>query len=149
MQVAFIRTHNRIVDRLRADGVDEGDVFEEARRTATWHYQWVILTEFLPLLVGQSWWASCSTAAGRCSGPEEDPYIPFEFADAAYRYGHSQIRDTYRVNRDFGPVPVFPDLMGFGAVPVGRTSTGRSSSTCPGTNPRSAPRRSTARLPAA
>ena len=52
MQVAFIRTHNRIVDRLRADGVDEGDVFEEARRTATWHYQWVILTEFLPLLVG-------------------------------------------------------------------------------------------------
>ena len=45
MQVAFIRTHNRIVDRLRADGVDEGDVFEEARRTATWHYQWVILNE--------------------------------------------------------------------------------------------------------
>ena len=53
--------------------------------------------------------------------PEEAPYIPFEFADAAYRYGHSQIRDTYRVNRDFGPVPVFPDLMGFGAVPLGRT----------------------------
>ena len=45
MQVAFIRTHNRIVDRLRADGVDESDVFEEARRTATWHYQWVILNE--------------------------------------------------------------------------------------------------------
>ena len=50
--------------------------------------------------------------------PGDDPFIPFEFADAAYRYGHSQVRDAYRVNREFGPVPVFPDLMGFGAVPV-------------------------------
>jgi hypothetical protein len=50
--------------------------------------------------------------------PQDAPYIPFEFADAAYRYGHSQVRDTYRVNRDFGPVPVFPDLIGFGAVPL-------------------------------
>ena len=57
-------------------------------------------------------------AARRCSSPGDDPFIPFEFADAAYRYGHSQVRDAYRVNRHFGPVPVFPDLMGFGAVPV-------------------------------
>jgi hypothetical protein len=45
-----------------------------------------------------------------------EPYIPFEFADAAYRYGHAQIRDRYQVNEHFGPVPVFPDLMGFGPV---------------------------------
>ena len=45
-----------------------------------------------------------------------DPSIPFEFADAAYRYGHAQIRDRYQVNDGFGPYPVFPDLMGFGPV---------------------------------
>ena len=121
MQVAFIRTHNRIVDRLRADGVAESDVFEEARRTATWHYQWVILTEFLPLLVGHEVVGELLEGGWTLLRPEEAPYIPFEFADAAYRYGHSQVRDTYRVNRDFGPVPVFPDLMGFGAVPLERT----------------------------
>jgi hypothetical protein len=120
MQVAFIRTHNRIVDRLRTDGVPESDVFEEARRTATWHYQWVILTEFLPLLVGEDVVSELLQGGWTLLRPEEAPYIPFEFADAAYRYGHSQIRDTYRVNRDFGPVPVFPDLMGFGAVPLER-----------------------------
>jgi Animal haem peroxidase len=32
MQVAFIRAHNRLVDRLREDGVPEPDVFDEARR---------------------------------------------------------------------------------------------------------------------
>ena len=52
MQVAFIALHNRLVDRLRDDGVAEADVFEEARRATTWHYQHVILREFLPGLIG-------------------------------------------------------------------------------------------------
>jgi heme peroxidase len=120
MQLAFIRAHNRIVDRLRADGVAEDDLFEEARRNATWHYQWVILREFLPLLVGPAVVGEVLEGGWKLLPPEEAPYLPFEFADAAYRYGHSQIRDSYRVNRGFGPVPVFPDLMGFGAVPLER-----------------------------
>ncbi len=118
MQVGFIRTHNRIVDRLREDGVEEVAVFEDARRATTWHYQWVILREFLPLLIGPELVDELLNRGGTLFKPGDDPYIPFEFADAAYRYGHSQIRDTYRVNRQFGPVPVFPDLIGFGAVPV-------------------------------
>jgi len=117
MLVAFIKLHNRLVDRLRDDGAD--DVFEEARRSATWHYQHVILREFLPGLIGAE-----LTAALLQDGPQLyhvdrfDPYIPFEFADAAYRYGHAQIRPRYQVNEDFGPVPLFPDLMGFGPVPA-------------------------------
>jgi hypothetical protein len=73
----------------------------------------VILREFLPGLIGTD-----LTAALLAGGPRRDggPAIPFEFADAAYRYGHSQIRPSYQVNREFGPVPVFPDLMGFGPV---------------------------------
>ena len=48
MLVAFIELHNRLVDRLREDGVDESALFDEARRATTWHYQHVILREFLP-----------------------------------------------------------------------------------------------------
>ncbi len=118
MQVRFIKTHNLVVDRLREDGVDEAEVFEDARRATTWHYQWVIVKEFLPMLVGSELMEELLERGTRLFQPGDDPYIPFEFADAAYRYGHSQIRDTYRVNRQFGPVPVFPDLIGFGAVPV-------------------------------
>jgi Animal haem peroxidase len=118
LQVAFIRTHNRIVDRLREDGVEDAEVFDDARRSTTWHYQWVILREFLPQLVGPELMSELLEGGSSIFAPEEEPFIPFEFADAAYRYGHSQIRDTYRVNRDYGPVAVFPDLIGFGAVPV-------------------------------
>jgi hypothetical protein len=116
MSVAFSRLHNRLVDRLRDDEVAEQDVFEEARRSASWHYQHVILREFLPGLIGAKLTAELLDGGPQLYRAGEDPYIPFEFADAAYRYGHAQIRDRYQVNEQFGPCPVFPDLMGFGPV---------------------------------
>jgi hypothetical protein len=118
LQVAFIRLHNTLVDRLRDDGEDEADLFEEARRAATWHYQWVILREFLPLTIGSGLTGELLDGGARLYQAGDDPYIPFEFADAAYRTGHSQIRQRYRINATYGPVPVFPDLLGFGAVPA-------------------------------
>jgi hypothetical protein len=121
LQVAFIRLHNILVERLREDGEDEATVFEEARRSATWHYQHVLLREFLPLTIGDSLTAELLDGGSRLYQPGDEPWIPFEFADAAYRAGHSQIRQRYQVNPGFGPVPVFPDLMGFGPVAADRT----------------------------
>jgi hypothetical protein len=48
--------------------------------------------------------------------PDGVPYIPVEFADAAYRYGHSQIRQLYQLQPGGPRYPVFPDLMGFGPI---------------------------------
>jgi Animal haem peroxidase len=121
IQVGFIRLHNRLVDRLREDGMAESDLFEEARRSATWHYQWVILREFLPVLIGPELTDRLLDFGADLYRPhDEEPYIPFEFADAAYRYGHSQIRQRYQVNDSLGPVPIFPDLIGFCEVPPER-----------------------------
>ncbi|MDA0171441.1 hypothetical protein OJ998_20240 [Solirubrobacter taibaiensis] len=117
MAVAFIGLHNRFVDRLRADRVPEAEVYAAARRETTWHFQHVILREFLPGLIGGELTAELLEDGPRLYRIDpDDPYIPLEFADAAYRYGHAQIRDRYQVNASFGPVPVFPDLMGFGPV---------------------------------
>ncbi len=116
LQLAFIGLHNRLVDRLRREGTPEDAVFEEARRSATWHYQHVILREFVPGLVGEALAGELLDGGAALYRPAGEPYIPFEFADAAYRYGHSQVRQRYQVNRGFGPCPVFPDLIGFGPV---------------------------------
>ena len=113
LQVAFIGAHNRLVDRLRADGVAEADLFEDARLALNWHYQWVILHDLLPNLVGEQMTASVINDGPRFYRPVAEAYIPVEFADAAYRYGHSQIKGDYQV-QDGGPrFPVFPDLAGF------------------------------------
>jgi Animal haem peroxidase len=116
MQVAFIRAHNRLVDRLRADGVADDDLFDEARRALGWHYQWLIVNEFLPGLVGEELVEEVLRDGPRHHRPDPEPFVPVEFADAAYRYGHSQIRQLYQLRPDGPRAPVFPDLIGFGPI---------------------------------
>ena len=76
MAVAFIELHNRLVDRLRDDGVAEQDVFEEARRAATWHYQHVILREFLPGLIGAELTAELLDSGPQLYRVERGPLHP-------------------------------------------------------------------------
>jgi len=108
MQVRFIETHNALVDRL-------GD-FDAARRELSWHYQWAILDDFLPTLVGRDLVDEILGDGARFYRPDGEPYIPVEFADAAYRYGHSQIRQLYQLQPGGPRYPVFPDLIGFGPI---------------------------------
>ncbi len=121
LHVALLRAHNRIVDNLRANGVPESDVFDQARVTLTWHYQWIVVHDFLPRLVGPDLVEEVLAKGGRWFAPEPmKAYIPLEFADAAYRYGHGQIRHTYRLVEGGPELPLFPDLVGFGPQPAGR-----------------------------
>ncbi len=116
LQVALIRAHNRLVDRLREDGADEHRLFEQAQRALTWHYQWVIVNEFLPQLAGRNLVNAILDRGTRFYRPDGAPFIPVEFADGAYRYGHSQIRETYVLRTGRECVRFFPDLMGFGPI---------------------------------
>jgi hypothetical protein len=116
LHVAFLRAHNRLVDRLREDGVPEPSVFDEARRSTMWHYQWILVHDYLPTLVGRELVVDLRDNGLRHYRHDGEPYIPFEFADAAFRYGHSQIRHRYVINERADAVPMFPDLMGFGPV---------------------------------
>jgi hypothetical protein len=120
LQVAMIKAHNRLVDRLREDGVSEVDLFSESRRALTWHYQWTVLVEFLPATIGEQRTRRLLSEGPRFFKPKGTVAIPFEFADAAYRFGHSQIRQTYQVQRGGDALPLFPDLIGFRAVPPHR-----------------------------
>jgi hypothetical protein len=119
LHVAMLQLHNGLVDRLRSDGVAELELFTEARRAATWHYQWVLLEDFLPRVTGEGVAGELLAGGARHYRPAPGAaFIPFEFADAAFRYGHSQIRDRYQVNRHAEPVPLLPDLLGFRPVPA-------------------------------
>jgi hypothetical protein len=115
MQVGFIRAHNRLVDQLRRAAVDESDPFDQARQSLTWHYQWVIVNEYLPGLVGPDLVRDVLLEGPRFLAPRS-PFIPVEFAHAAFRYGHSQIRPRYRLREGGQECALFPDLIGFGPV---------------------------------
>ncbi len=117
LHLAVLKAHNAFVDDARQAGVPNNCVFDEATRQLRWHYQWIVLHEFLPTLVGQVLADQVLEEGPRYFRPLHDVFIPLEFADAAYRYGHSQIRHRYYLNLQSDPVPLFPDLLGFRSVP--------------------------------
>jgi hypothetical protein len=73
-------------------------VFSEARRIVTWHYQWIILNEFLPNIVGAALVNEVLTRGRRFYRPDTgEASIPVEF-QMVYRFGHSVVRPSYRAN---------------------------------------------------
>jgi hypothetical protein len=117
LHLAMLKAHNAFVDEARLTGISNERVFDEAARQLRWHYQWIVLSEFLPTLVGQTLVNEVLQEGPKWFRPKHSGFIPLEFADAAYRYGHAQIRHRYQLNLHTDPVPLFPDLLGFRAVP--------------------------------
>jgi hypothetical protein len=97
-QHAMIRFHNAVVDLLVAAAF-AGDIFAEAKRIVTHHYQWAVVNDFLKRICGA---AAVANAMATVVAPIGSPFrMPVEFAVAAYRFGHSMIRDFYWVNFNF------------------------------------------------
>jgi hypothetical protein len=103
LQVAMIKFHNALVAKVKADFglTNPTEVFLEAQRLTRWHYQWIIVHEFLPKTISQSLVDDILTNGRKFYKWRNAPFIPVEFSVSAYRFGHSQVRPSYRVN--FGP----------------------------------------------
>ncbi len=107
-QALMLRFHNRVVD-------DHPELdFPAVQETVRWHYQWVIIKDFLPRLICGTVLDALKTDDGRYDQKKlkfyhwkNDPFIPVEFSVAAYRLGHSMVRAGYRLN-DTTLLPIFP-----------------------------------------
>jgi Animal haem peroxidase len=113
MQVAFLHFHNAVVEFLRArrenlskHRLPGESLFDTARRLVRWHYQWIVVHDFLPRVAGRDVVNELLTqdAEGRPQignvlyQPVRNAFIPVEFSVAAYRFGHSMIRADYQLN---------------------------------------------------
>jgi hypothetical protein len=113
LELAFVRFHNRTVDLIakQEPALKGSALFEEARRVATWHYQWVVVRDFLPRVVGSAMANDVFTPGGPPNLQffhwVNDPFMPVEFSAAAYRFGHSMVRAIYDLNDVVTQVPLF------------------------------------------
>ena len=98
LHAAFCKFHNNAVDRVSGPGRDPLDVFDAARKLTTWHYQWLVVHRVLPNFVGQALVDDILHRGTRFFRPGNTPFIPVEFSGAAYRFGHSMVRPSYRAN---------------------------------------------------
>lgn len=109
LTLLFLKFHNGLVKLLRQDppGIQEcgGDtIFAKARRLVTWHYQYLVLHDFLNHVLLRK------TRKQVFENPNYEPILgfapavdapidlPVEFTMAAFRFGHSLVRNTYDLN---------------------------------------------------
>jgi len=101
---AFIRFHNRVVDTLPR-AVPPSQRFARAREIVTRHYQWMLRTDLLPRICARAVVEDVFThgrKAFEVGVPATDvPTMPIEFSVAAYRLGHSMVRQAYNWNARF------------------------------------------------
>src|SRR5437660_1013216 len=113
VHLAFIRFHNRVVEHLANSGTPSADLFTKARELVVKHYQWMLRTDFLRRFVDNAILDDVFTNGRKVFEtnplPGDTPTMPIEFSVAAYRFGHSLVRDGYEWNRVFnsaGPGPL-------------------------------------------
>jgi len=104
--LAFLKFHNAVVDRLATDNVTPDKLFAEASKTVRWHYQWMVLHDFVARLVEPGLIAKTIKNGRKFYRFRTKPFMPWEFSGAAYRLGHSMVRAKYNHNRVFRtPLP--------------------------------------------
>lgn len=104
LHLLFLRFHNKVVEDLRKGTIPRKStsrsIFEEAKELVTWHYQRIVLDDFLPLFLDRD--QLKAALKKRCFyKPGDTPFIPVEFSAAANRFGHSMVRNAYDYNRVF------------------------------------------------
>ena len=117
LQLAMIRFHNIVCDALNAEGSLTGShLYEEARKQATWHYQWAVVNEFLVSLCGKPVIDEL-LGCGRSHFDGPVGFIPIEFSVAAYRFGHSMIPMKIQTRKGAPAFELFGSL-GRGFQPI-------------------------------
>src|SRR5260370_39511059 len=100
LQAAFLLFHNHAVDLVRSQNPSITDVqaYFQAHRLTVWHYEWMILHEFLPHVVPQSVIDDVLTNDRHFYNPlHNEAFIPRE-RQITYRYVHSMAHPSYLAN---------------------------------------------------
>jgi Animal haem peroxidase len=108
LHAIFLRFHNQVAKHLGGKAS-----FEKVREQVRWHYQLMLVTDFLPTVINNETFKSVfpnpykpanPTLPGLQNGLQ---LMPVEFSVAAFRFGHSMIGPEYRLNTTVERRPIF------------------------------------------
>ena len=124
----MLKFHNKVFDEHTDPSMGVQERFEEAQHIVRWHYQWIVINEFLARTVGTEDHRGALEHMPFKFPEERDAFMPVEFSVAAYRFGHSQVRPFYGLSDPEDPgqsargAALFPDDP---AAPEGNDLRGR------------------------
>lgn len=108
--VLFMKLHNLAIDQCMGPemvniGPEHGTRFARAHRLVLWQYQYLVENDYLPHVVNETIRQNI-----RAQGPHfkwtGGFFIPIEFSNAAFRFGHSMVRATYTLNEQHRDTPL-------------------------------------------
>jgi Animal haem peroxidase len=130
LHVAFLKYHNCVIEglnkgkngQIESAGPAQATLFEQARRLVTWHYQYIIVNDFLGSLIDPGVFKGLGLDQFIPNESKVESFsIPVEFSAAAFRFGHSMVRSKYPYNTVQGEVSLYDLLIhtgvGGGATP--------------------------------
>ena len=112
--LSFLRFHNRVIDFLSENDAGWIPDYHSAKTLTQLHYQWLIVEQYLktvcdPAVVqrvldtrASHYFAFQREYDERNANTRLGNAIPLEFSVAAFRYGHSMVRNVYDYNSNFG-----------------------------------------------
>ncbi len=77
----------------------------------TWHYQWMVLHDFVERVTEKGIVAKILDQGRRFYRFKKWPYMLVEFSAAAYRFGHSMVREIYSQHPASRRVAAFPPAL--------------------------------------
>jgi len=105
LHVLFLKFHNVAIQQVESnpeiadlEELGSGTRFERAQRLVRWHYQWIIRHDLLPRILHTDVWNYQENRVPRKPQLDESYSVPIEFSLAAFRFGHSMVRNAYRLN---------------------------------------------------
>jgi hypothetical protein len=100
VHLLFMNAHNRLFDLYRAAG--ESNPFKKARQELTLTFQRLVLDDFLRRLLNPLVYNKLFESSGSLTlldvQPGQKIKIPHEFSAAAFRFGHSLVRGSYKIS---------------------------------------------------
>jgi Animal haem peroxidase len=130
LQLAFLQFHNAMIAHFKQQGLTGQALFRAAQQEVRFTYQTIVVTDFLARVVQKPVY---DAFVGDHKAKGEAAYklykkslrgaLPMEFTGAAYRFGHSGVRNAYRLNDHFqrlifnGADDAAESLVGFGDLP--------------------------------
>lgn len=98
LHLLMLKFHNAVVTHLGTTQpqLKGSALFQDARRIVTWHYQWIVLFDFVERLTEPGLINKIKKEGRRFYRFKLRPYMPAEFAAACYRLGHSMVRGNLR-----------------------------------------------------
>jgi hypothetical protein len=116
LQLGFIRFYNAIYSELEKDHPEYSpdEIYEEARKSTMWHYQWIVINEFLPAMCGKSIVDDILGSGRKFYEPKKHAFIPVEFSVAAFRFGHTMISQNLKLQLDGKERNIFSKEFGRG-----------------------------------